>query len=24
VQEDTFAEEPDLTGPRGHALAVYG
>jgi hypothetical protein len=24
VQEDTFAEEPDLTGPRGQALAVYG
>jgi hypothetical protein len=24
VQEDTFAEEPDLSSPRGHALAVYG
>ena len=24
VEEDTFAEEPDLTTPRGHALAVYG
>ena len=23
VQEDTFAEEPDLTSARGHALAVY-
>ena len=23
VQEDTFAEEPDLSDPRGHALAVY-
>lgn len=24
VQEDTFASEPDLNEPRGHALAVYG
>ncbi len=24
VQEDTFASEPDLNDPRGHALAVYG
>jgi uncharacterized protein DUF2017 len=24
VQEDTFASEPDLTDPRGQALAVYG
>lgn len=24
VREDTFAEEPDLSDPRGHALAVYG
>jgi uncharacterized protein DUF2017 len=24
VQEDTFASEPDLSDPRGHALAVYG
>jgi hypothetical protein len=24
VREDTFAEEPDLSGPRGQALAVYG
>ncbi|HSC51907.1 MAG TPA: DUF2017 family protein [Gaiellaceae bacterium] len=24
VREDTFAEEPDLNDPRGHALAVYG
>ena len=23
VQEDTFATEPDLSDPRGHALAVY-
>jgi hypothetical protein len=23
VQEDTFAQEPDLSDPRGHALAVY-
>jgi hypothetical protein len=23
VQENTFAEEPDLNDPRGHALAVY-
>ncbi len=23
VQEDTFAAEPDLSDPRGHALAVY-
>jgi hypothetical protein len=24
VQEDTFASEPNLNDPRGHALAVYG
>jgi hypothetical protein len=24
VQEDTFASEPDLSDPRGQALAVYG
>jgi Domain of unknown function (DUF2017) len=24
VQEDTFAEEPNLNDPRGQALAVYG
>jgi hypothetical protein len=24
VQEDTFADEPDLDDPRGQALAVYG
>jgi hypothetical protein len=24
VQEDTFASEPDLNDPRGHALAIYG
>jgi Arc/MetJ family transcription regulator len=24
VQEDTFADDPDLSGPRGQALAVYG
>ena len=23
VQENTFAEEPDLNDPRGHALAIY-
>jgi hypothetical protein len=23
VHEDTFATEPDLSDPRGHALAVY-
>jgi hypothetical protein len=23
VQEDTFSTEPDLSDPRGHALAVY-
>ncbi|HEV8098403.1 MAG TPA: DUF2017 family protein [Gaiellaceae bacterium] len=23
VREDTFAQEPDLSDPRGHALAVY-
>jgi hypothetical protein len=24
VREDTFADEPDLSDPRGQALAVYG